>query len=118
MSVVIPPPRTKIVATLGPASSSPEMVRSLMERGMNFVRINASYGNHESQASLIAVVRAASKKTGKPVGILYDLQGPKIRIGRFQGDPISIQSGSTFDIAVGREPEGNELPTDYSELDG
>lgn len=109
--------RTKIVATLGPQSCTPEQVGALLRCGVDMARVNASHGDHASHASLIKIVREEGAKLGRPVGILYDLQGPKIRIGAFDGDPIEIAEGESFSLAVGRPPEGDEIPADYPLLD-
>src|SRR4051812_38992217 len=74
--------RTKIVATLGPASSSPEIIRRLIEAGMDVARLNFSHGSREDHAQVIATLRAISQELDKPVTILQDLQGPKIRVGQ------------------------------------
>ena len=74
-------PRTKIVGTLGPASNSPEGVRALIEAGLDVARINFSHGTHEQHAKTIATVRDIAAQLGRPVAILGDLQGPRIRIG-------------------------------------
>ena len=109
--------RTKIVATLGPSSSSPEIIEKLVLAGMNVARINASHGDHAGHAETIRAVRAAAESTGRTVGILLDLQGPKIRIGDFTHPPREVSQGDTLVLAVNREPEGDELPTDYAALD-
>lgn len=101
-----PPPehgggrRTKIVCTLGPASSSPERVRALVEAGMDVARLNFSHGNHDEHASLYAAVRRASDDTGRAVGVIADLQGPKIRLGRFEGGAAVLTPGSTFTVTT------------------
>src|SRR5438270_5913654 len=78
--------RTKIVCTLGPASSSREALRSLMDAGLNVARINFSHGTHEQHAATIALVREVAAEFGRPVAILGDLQGPRIRIGDLPAD--------------------------------
>ncbi len=113
-----PPPRTKIVATLGPASSTPETIRALIERGMNFARLNASHADRSSHARLIALVRAAAAELGRSVGILYDLQGPKIRIGHFDGPARPVRKGDCFALVVGAPAGPDEFPADYAALDG
>ena len=74
-------PRTKIVGTLGPSSNTPEAIRSLIEAGLDVARINFSHGTHEQHARTIKTVRAVADELGRPVAILGDLQGPRIRIG-------------------------------------
>ena len=82
--------RAKIVATLGPASSSPEIFRQLVHAGLDVARLNFSHGSHEQKAELIRMVRSISAEFNKPICILADLQGPKIRTGRLK-DGISVQ---------------------------
>jgi pyruvate kinase len=108
---------TKIVATLGPASQSAEMVRALIEAGADVFRINGSHGDHETHKATIALVREQAMLVGKSVGVLFDLQGPKIRIGKFEGPARKVSAGEEFDLAVGRAPLPGELPTDYALLD-
>ncbi|MCX6059477.1 MAG: pyruvate kinase, partial [Chloroflexi bacterium] len=74
--------RAKIVATIGPASDSIQVLESLIKAGMNVARLNFSHGTHEQHQARVAAIRAAAKKLGMPVGILQDLQGPKIRVGK------------------------------------
>ena len=73
--------RIKVVCTLGPASSDRETILALVQRGMNLARVNMSHGSREDHARTIEHVRAAAREAGKPVAILVDLQGPKIRVG-------------------------------------
>src|SRR3954468_16076131 len=82
--------RTKIVATLGPASSSPDVVRQLIQAGMDVARLNFSHGSHDDHARQIATLRALSRELDTPVTILQDLQGPKIRIGQLPGGAITL----------------------------
>ncbi|KXP00939.1 pyruvate kinase [Tsukamurella pseudospumae] len=93
--------RTKIVCTLGPAVGTEEKVLALVEEGMDVARLNFSHGEHADHAANYARVRAASDKTGRAVGILADLQGPKIRLGRFAGDGRTVwETGETVRITV------------------
>ena len=109
--------QTKIVATLGPASSDPETLAQMIESGLDVARINASHGAHKRDRATMQMVREVSQKVGKPVGILYDLQGPKIRVSDFSGDPIPVESGSEVAFAVNRTPEKGEIGSDYDLLD-
>ena len=93
--------RTKIVATLGPATESPEMIRALIEGGADVVRLNQSHGTRAEHTRAFDRIRAASKSLGKPVAILVDLQGPKVRIGRVAGGCIMLGKGRTVDLASG-----------------
>src|SRR6476619_3587634 len=72
----------KIVATLGPASSSPEMIRALFEAGADVFRFNFSHGSHEDHKKRYDIVRSIEQETGRPIAVLADLQGPKLRVGR------------------------------------
>ncbi len=85
--------KTKIVATLGPASSTPEMVRKLFEAGVDIFRLNFSHGVHEDHAKRVEMIRALEKEVGTPIGIFADLQGPKLRLGTFKDGFIDIEKG-------------------------
>jgi len=88
--------RTKIVATIGPATESAAMLRSLIEAGATTFRLNFSHGDHADHAVRIATIRAVSEEMGVHVGILQDLQGPKIRLGRFSEGPVALANGELF----------------------
>lgn len=90
---VIDHQNTKIVATLGPASSSPEMLLELIKAGTNVFRLNFSHGSHEVHQETIDKIMAIKAKYGVPVGILADLQGPKLRVGAMEGDGLAIEEG-------------------------
>ena len=90
--------RTKIVATIGPATESPEMLRRLIEAGATTFRLNFSHGDHEDHAARIATIRQVAHELGVHIGILQDLQGPKIRLGRFEGGPITLATGDPFTL--------------------
>jgi pyruvate kinase len=93
--------RAKIVCTLGPATSTPEMVDRLVRAGMDVARLNFSHGSHEDHARAIAAVRAASGRHEKPIAILADLQGPKIRTGKLVGgNPVTLRAGDTLVITT------------------
>ena len=96
--------RTKIIATLGPATDSPEVLKSLLEAGADVLRINLSHGTHETQAARVEQVRAAARESGKEVAILADLRGPKIRIERFRGGSVELAEGDTFTLDASDEP--------------
>jgi len=101
--------RTKIVATLGPATDTPESIENLISAGTNVVRLNFSHGSAEEHIQRAQMVREAAARLGKVVGILGDLQGPKIRIDRFREGKITLATGDTFflDADLGVE-EGNQ----------
>ncbi|QPL04498.1 MULTISPECIES: pyruvate kinase [Actinomyces] len=93
--------RAKIVCTLGPATDSPEQVQALVDAGMNVCRINRSHGRAEDQEVLIARVRDAAEASGRSIAILVDLQGPKIRLGKFVNDQkVMLNKGDEFTITV------------------
>ena len=100
--------RTKIVATIGPASSDPDIIRQLFHAGMNVVRLNMSHGDHADHLKRLEMVRAISKELERPVAILADLQGPKIRTGRLSGGtPVEWKPGAKTVITVADCPEGS-----------
>src|SRR4051794_14676471 len=96
-----PPRRTKIVATLGPASSTVEQITALLQAGVDVVRLNFSHGDHTEHAALHARVRQCAAAVGRPVAIMQDLQGPKIRVGALEGgQPIPIRDGEPLTITA------------------
>jgi pyruvate kinase len=107
--------RTKIVCTLGPSSSSREALRSLVEAGLNVARINFSHGTHEQHAATIALVREVADEMGRPVAILGDLQGPRIRIGDLPA-PRELEDGSDLILVPEGEEQGEEVPVTYENL--
>ncbi|MCG8420637.1 MAG: pyruvate kinase [Proteobacteria bacterium] len=112
--------RAKIVCTLGPASSTAEQISELIEAGMDVARLNASHGTHEEHAGRIRLVRAAAEKYGRAVAILLDLQGPKIRVGRFASGSVELQSGQEFTITTDTSVIGDQkrVSTTYAGLPG
>ena len=92
--------RTKIVCTIGPATASPDRIRELVQAGMDVARLNFSHGNRDDHKRVYEMVRAAADAEGHAVGILADLQGPKIRLGRFAGGPVDWRTGEEVRITV------------------
>jgi len=92
---------TKIIATVGPASSAPPIIDALIAAGVDVFRLNFSHGTHESHASLFAGIRAAAARAGRHVAILQDLSGPKIRTGTLQGGTVELVNGEALRIAAG-----------------
>jgi pyruvate kinase len=90
--------RAKIVCTLGPATASPERIRGLVDAGMDVARLNFSHGTHRDHLQVYTRVREAAQVTGRAVGVLADLQGPKIRLGRFAHGPVEWRTGDTVVI--------------------
>ena len=107
--------RTKIVSTLGPASSAPEMIARLVARGLDMARINMSHGSHESHAKDIENVREAARAAGRPVAVLADLAGPKIRVGDLPA-PLQLVPGARVVLAPEDAPRSGDIPTTYPEL--
>jgi|LauGreDrversion4_2_1035121.scaffolds.fasta_scaffold07241_4 pyruvate kinase len=108
-------PRTKIVGTLGPASNTAEGIRSLIDAGLDVARINFSHGTHDQHARTIGVVRDVSEAAGRPVAILGDLQGPRIRIGVLPA-PRELEVGGTVVLAPEEVASGDEIPITYADL--
>ena len=88
--------RAKIVATLGPASSSPQMIARLFQAGADVFRINMSHTSPQRMREMVGMIRQVESETGRPIGILVDLQGPKLRLGTFEGGFAMVKSGDTF----------------------
>jgi len=88
--------RTKIVATLGPASSSPEMIGKLFNAGADVFRINMSHTSPDRMREIVAMIRGVERDNDRPIGILVDLQGPKLRLGTFKGGSAAVKTGDTF----------------------
>lgn len=110
--------RTKIVCTIGPATSTPDKIRALIKAGMNVVRLNASHGVQADHAERIKIIREEAKALGKHVGILLDLQGPKIRTGPVKdGEMLNLIEGDEFCITTeDMEGHGHRVSTTYKNL--
>src|SRR5512133_990693 len=96
----LPNHKTKIVATIGPASESPEMLERLIRAGLHVARLNFSHGDFTGHAERIARIRAAERAAGRPVAIMADLPGPKMRLGRIEPEPILLVSGASFTLTT------------------
>ena len=96
--------RTKLVATLGPASSNPEMLAQLFQAGADVFRLNFSHGSHEDHGRNIDLIRALEQKTNRSIGILADVQGPKLRVGRFMGGAVVLNQGQEFRLDLNPTP--------------
>ncbi len=107
--------RTKIVATIGPASGTRAMIQALAEVGVDVVRINMAHGTHEAHAEVMGWVRQAAEDMGKPMAILTDLGGPKIRIGALAA-PIQLQDDADVVLAPEGDARGEEIPQAYAGL--
>ena len=110
--------RTKIVATLGPASSDPAVLEKMIRAGVDLVRMNFSHGSAEDHMKRAETVRAVAKACGRTVGILADLQGPKIRVRKFEHDKIILNNGDTFILDAALDGLGNQerVGLDYKDL--
>ena len=111
--------RAKIVCTLGPATDNFEQLKALIEAGMNVARLNMSHGVHADHEERYKNVRAASEATGRAVGVLADLQGPKIRLATFANGPVTVENGDTFTITTEDVPGDQHIcGTTYKGLPG
>jgi len=99
--------RTKVVATLGPASSSRSMIERLFRAGADVFRINMSHTNHDKMRELVSTIRTVESDCGRPIGILVDLQGPKLRLGNFKNDSAEIDAGQ--DLVLDTDPVHGRL---------
>lgn len=111
--------RTKILATLGPATNTPEKIKALMQAGANGFRLNFSHGTHEERIEQIAWIREASEQLGRPVAVLQDLQGPKIRLGAIKDNHFDVKAGDEIilDYAVAEHDGSATLPIQYNLAD-
>ncbi|MFN5178906.1 pyruvate kinase [Limnohabitans sp.] len=109
---------TKIVATLGPASSAPEMLEAMIRAGVNVVRLNFSHGKAQDHIDRANLVREAAQRAGREVAIMADLQGPKIRVGKFAEGKVMLEPGATFVLDASRAEPGDVhgVGLDYKEL--
>jgi pyruvate kinase len=109
--------RTKIVATIGPASRAPAVLRRLVDAGVSVFRLNFSHGTHDEHAAVLADVRAASRAAGRHVTVLHDLCGPKMRLGPIPGDLVECPLGEEFTLAADRSSDSpRELTCSYRDL--
>ena len=114
----MPQRATKIVATLGPASSDPALLEAMIRSGVNVVRLNFSHGKAQDHIDRANLVRAAAKRAGREVGIMADLQGPKIRVGKFAEGKVMLEPGQPFVLDASRTEPGDiaGVGLDYKEL--
>lgn len=111
--------RTKIIATLGPATDDPEVMFNIIQAGVNVVRLNFSHGSHEEHQRRIELVREAAKKCDRIVGILADMQGPKIRVANFKNDKVELEKGAKFTLDASLDSNAGtqeSVGIDYKEL--
>src|SRR4051812_824916 len=96
--------RTKIIATIGPASSTPEVLARLFQGGADVFRLNFSHGTHDDHLARIGMIRDLETRFDRPIGILADVQGPKLRVGRFGGGRVQLQTGQKFRLDLNPTP--------------
>src|ERR1035437_10483199 len=96
--------RTKVIATLGPASSTIEVLARLFQGGADVFRLNSSHGTHEDHAARILLIRELEDRFERPIGILADVQGPKLRVGAFSGGRGQLQNGQGFALDLNPTP--------------
>ncbi len=122
MSIVTEPDlliyrRTKIVAMVGPASSSQDTIGALIEAGVNVFRINLSHGSHAAHGAAIALIRQVAQRLGTPTAILADLCGPKIRTGKFRDGSVELITGSTVTVTSADVlGDASVIPSQYAAL--
>jgi len=109
--------KTKILATLGPASNTPAMMRELFDAGVDVFRINMSHTSHDMLRQLVGDLRTLSDEVGRPIGILCDLQGPKIRLGKLGGGPRMLKEGERIRLVLGESSDKpEEVPIPHPEI--
>ena len=114
---IVTPRRTKIVATLGPASSDEKTLARMIEAGLDVVRMNFSHGTAKEHTARVELIRALARKAGRAIGVLVDLQGPKIRIGRFKNDRVTLTKGDKFVLDAERTMgDAGGVGLDYKNL--
>src|SRR5947208_15757320 len=100
MNAAPPAHKTRIVATIGPASESPEMLARLIRAGLNVARLNFSHGDFERHGEVVRRIRQAARETGRRVAIMADLPGPKMRLGKIDPEPIQLSPGDYFSLTT------------------
>src|SRR5580692_1757665 len=109
--------RTKIIATLGPASATPEILTRLFQAGADVFRLNFSHGTHDDHAKRCAMIRDLEQRIDRPIGILADVQGPKLRVGRFSGGRTRLQTGRPFRLDLNATPgDSNRVNLPHPEI--
>ena len=111
------PSRAKIVATLGPASSSPALIRALVDAGADVFRLNFSHGSHEEHRARYDAIRRIETEIGRPIGVLADLQGPKLRVGQLEGGKLALEEGQLLRFDLDPAPGSRErVPLPHPEV--
>jgi len=100
--------KAKIVATIGPASNTRETIEALFHAGVDVFRMNFSHGTHEDHKRRLEIIRAVETEVGRPIGVLLDLQGPKLRIGTFSDGPVMLETGAQFRLDLDHKKPGDQ----------
>jgi pyruvate kinase len=108
--------RTKIVATLGPATHNPEILHGLISVGADVLRLNFAHGTPEDHVRLIGMARKAAERAGREVGLLGDIPGPKLRLGDIQGDVMHLRNGQAWTSRPTRRAGGSSIPVAWRGL--
>lgn len=108
--------RTKIIATLGPSTTGPHTIRGLVDAGLDVARLNFSHGDHPLHRANMTAVREAAEAAGRPVAVLQDIQGPKIRLGRFPDGAMTVDDDQVVEVVAATEASGDEVPVVYPDL--
>ena len=110
--------RTKIVATIGPASSSPDVIRQMVKAGMSVARLNFSHGTYDDHAHMVTLLRSVSKELDTPITLLQDLQGPKIRVGELPKGSLTLNEGDAISLVPADKSvnQPNTISIDYPYL--
>jgi len=109
--------QAKIVATLGPSSSSRGTIRALFDAGVDVFRLNFSHGTHDDHRQRIAHIRDVEREIGRPIGVVADLQGPKLRVGTFAAGPVTLKAGASFRLDLGSRPgDETRAPLPHPEI--
>src|SRR3954463_3110564 len=109
--------KTKIVATLGPASHTQEHIRNLFIAGVDVFRINMSHTSHANLTTLVNTVRAVEADVGRPIAVLVDLQGPKLRLGKLDGGERRLETGQSITLVRAETtPDAEQLPIPHAEI--
>ena len=107
----------KIVATLGPASNDEDVLRAMFEAGVDVFRLNFSHGTHKEHAARFEILRKLERKTGRPIAILQDLQGPKLRVGQIEGGKVRLERGDTYRLDLDAAPgDAKRAPLPHPEI--
>lgn len=109
--------QAKIVATLGPASSSPEIIAALFDEGVDVFRLNFSHGSHEEHRARLETIRRLEQSAGRPIGVMADMQGPKLRVGTFKSNMVELLAGQPYRLDLSDEPgDGERAPLPHREI--